>query len=370
MAVDFSLQDMAQLRFNTQGIVKYNSDPYTSSNSVAITNFAYGLNHRQQAPAIPMNKDNYGLTFFTRPQLNMTSPNLRSDRIMVPLLTTTDKSWHRAVRCLLDPRLYYAPGEESGGAIKCPLVDPMQAFIPLLTNALKSISGWPDTEVPTWTSPAGIYKEEWSIADGNSKHYGAFDLTATFRNFRGDAISKMFHYWCHYQSLVFEGRLSPYADMIAGNEIDYQTRIYRIILDPSMSKVQNIAACGAAFPVASPMGAKFDFSSEKPYNDANSDIQIPFRCMGFIADDDILIRTFNTTVGIFNPDMYGEALGGAMVKLPLTEIEMFNFRGYPYINPDTFEMEWYVPAELYQAKMTALANFDQMLDGALGFSLF
>ena len=38
----------------------------------AISKSFYGINHRQTPSAIQINKDYYGLTFFTRPELNLT----------------------------------------------------------------------------------------------------------------------------------------------------------------------------------------------------------------------------------------------------------------------------------------------------------
>ncbi|MGZ7196756.1 hypothetical protein ACXWOC_11260, partial [Streptococcus pyogenes] len=51
---------------------------------------------------MPINKTHYGYVFFTRPQLNMQTNNIKHVRNLLPLLTTQDKSIHRAIRCYLD----------------------------------------------------------------------------------------------------------------------------------------------------------------------------------------------------------------------------------------------------------------------------
>jgi len=89
-----------------------------------ISNTLYGLNHHTQKPVTIENRDSYGLTFITRPQLNLTTTNLRNIRFLYSLLTNNDKSVHRYVRNMLDPRLHY-------NKITCPLVDPHMAFIPV-----------------------------------------------------------------------------------------------------------------------------------------------------------------------------------------------------------------------------------------------
>jgi hypothetical protein len=345
----------------------------------AIGNNFYGINHRQTPAAVPINKDNYGLTFFVRPQLNMQTGNLRNMRLFTPLLSNDPNSYQRIVRCLLDPRIMYgyettntidpnAPSDYT--SLKCPFVDNSQAFIPILTNHLKSISGWPDVTVPTHTSKEGAYQEAHSMVDGISVNYTAYDIEATFRNSKGDPIMALFHAWVHYQTAVFEGNLVPYPDMLSENEIDYNTRIYRIILDPTKTKLQKIAATGVSFPSSLPMAGYFDYSSEKPYNDANSDITIRFRCNGAQYLDDILISEFNATVAIFNPSMDGvrskagvrdSSLDRDMVQIPHDYLAIFNNRGYPRIDPDTYDFNWYVSKRDFTNKMQAISDFSGSL---------
>lgn len=356
-----------------QPLVSVSVDDITQVNlggtmSRAITDNLYGINHRQIPGAIPINKDQYGLTLFTRPQLNFTTSNLRNVRLMIPLLSADDMSYQRAIRTLLDPRLMSGYAESSSGAAKisCPIVDPEQAFIPLLTNNLLGISGWPDINVPTHSTPEGVYKESHTIVDGVTVNFNSYDITATFRNSRGDPITSMFFYWAHYMSNVFEGQLLPYPDMIIRNEIDYNTRIYRLVLDSSKKYVQRIAACGAAIPGAVPIGSMFDYSSEKPYNDVNAQISIPFKCMGAIYNDDILVWAFNKTVVTFNPSMSDEHRNNEMVKIPGEYLELFNNRGYARINSEAgYELEWWIRKSLFEQRKAQYELLSQELD--LGF---
>ena len=377
MSIDqLSIADITSLGFSNHRLAKA-AELYVDKalGSSDVTNHVYGINHRQTPLAVPMNKDNYGLCFFTRPQLNFQSDNLRHKRFMMPLLTTEPLSYHRFIRCTLDPRLATGYGDddinssEGADGITCPLVDSRMAFIPVLTNSLTSISGWPDMKLPIAQSQEGKYKESHIMADGVTEDYSAYTLSATFRNSRGDPITSMFAYWAHYIGSVFEGSMVPYRDMIIERELDYCTRIYRLVLDPSKRKVQRIAACGAAIPSGVPTGGVFDFSTEKPYNDVNASINIPFQCTGFIFQDEILIRTFNETVIIFNPSMDVDSRDQEMVKIPFEYLTYFNNRGYPFIDPDTHELHWYVDAELYDAKMEVLKKFDSLLDQAIGFNL-
>lgn len=319
--------------------------------NTAIGDSFFGINHRQTPPAIQSNKDFFGLTFFTRPRLNFTSENIRSIRLLTPLLTTESSSIQRIIRCLLDPML-----AKRDLGITSPFVDAQQAFIPVLTNNLLSMSGWPDVIAPTFTSQPGIYQEAFSFVDGVTSNYTTYDITANFRNIPGDPITLLFLMWVHYAALVYEGRLVPYPDMLIQNEIDYNTRIYRLVLDSSKTRVTKIAACGAAYPMSSPIGAAFNFENDKPINSSNDQISIPFRCMGAIYQDDILIDEFNRTTIEFNSTLKDGTREGMYTKIPINALSIFNNSGYPRINPDTYELEWWIENELFQSRLPDLSQ--------------
>jgi hypothetical protein len=347
----------------------------------AIGNSIYGINHRQTPGAIQINKDFFGLTFFTRPELNLTTENVRSVRQLAPLLTNNEYSIQRIIRCLLDRNL------ASNSNIKSQLVDNEQAFIPMLTNHLLSISGWPDVVAPTLTSQEGIYKEAFSLIDGVTVNYSTYDIQANFRNIPGDPITLLFLVWIHYASYVYQGVMVPYPDKIIENEVDYNTRIYRLVLDNSKRFIKKIAATGAAFPTSSPIGAAFNYEHDKPINSSNDQISIPFRCMGALYQDDILIDEFNRTTAFFNGPMDADAIaiekrlaniqlnakkeevssqafrnkikmankGNMYTKIDVDELALFNNKGYPHINIDTYELGWYVSNDVYNYMLPLLA---------------
>ena len=326
----------------------------------AIGNSIYGINHRQTPGVVPINRDFYGLAFFTKPELNMTKGNLRMLRKFIPLLTGDANSIQRIIRCSLDPRIFSAPEY-----ITTPFVDTQQAFIPMLTNNLISMSGWPDMIAPTMTSQEGLYKEAWSMVDGITDIYSTYDIQANFRNIDGDPISALFAAWVMYASAVYVGDMVPYPIKIIQNEIDYQTRIYRLILDSNKMYVRKIAACGASFPLSVPMGSYFNFESDRPVNNSNDQISIPFRCIGAIYNDDILIDEFNKVVGMHNYGMRESDFStsknsdGSTItanrshtKITMDKLALFNNRGYPRINPNTYELEWWVPNNDYANVMS------------------
>ncbi len=345
----------------------------------ALGNNLYGINHQQVSNMVSSNWDLYGLTFFTRPQLNLQSDNIRNVRQLYSLLNDAPESINKYVRLNLDPRLQWgydplnlqvatniAAGNilsdsyRGTGYISTSLVDPFNAFISVLTNNLAGVSGWPEMVTPTFTSERGLYNQTVSQVDGSVKLFSDYDLDVTFRNTRGDPIVYMFYIWIWYASLVFEGYITPYPDFIAENELDYCTRIYRLVLDPTRTYVTKMAATGAAFPISLPMGSFFDFTTDKPYNDQNKEFTVRFRAMGATYMDDILIWEFNKTVGIFQPSINQlteyNTIPSNLVKVDKSLVKYFNNMGYPYIDPNTYELQWWVDADSFNRRMGVLAS--------------
>lgn len=315
----------------------------------AVTNTFFGINHRGLGNATPNNNDHYGLTFFTRPRMNLSYDNVTAFRPLTNLLTDDPLTVQRAIRAYLDPDA----SRRSKNPISSPLVDPYSPFIPLLSNTLTSLTGWPDSTVDTYTSTEGMQREAWSMVDGVSRNFRTFDITANFRNIVGDPITLLTHSWIHYASCVYQDIMVPYPEMIVENEIDYMTRIYRLVLDPTRNYVQKIAATGASFPIATSIGNAFNMSNEKPITEENNEISVPFRCIGVDYLDPILMLEFNKLGEIFNPAMKDGRRGydGAVVKVPREAMIAFNYRGYPHIDLETCELTWWVFKEDYQRLM-------------------
>lgn len=330
-------------------------DMFTHSSALgslesSLQTMLYGIDHRQVGLPVPANKEGYGLVFFTRPQLNLTKENCRADRRFIPLLTTESMSMQRAMRCYLDPRLHY-------DNITCPLVDPYSPFIALLSNTVTSLTGWPSLNVESYTSKPDAYKSSFSFIDSTTDFKTAYTLSANFRNIIGDPISFLFSYWILYACNTFEGSMLPYADYIM-NRIDYNTRIWVVVMDWSLRYVQKIACTGAAYPTGIDMARAFDYTREqgKPYNDHNKEVSIQFQCNGALYNDPYLVHSFNQTSEIFNPDMWAENRGRTMMKIPYAALKHFNGQGCPRINPVTSELEWYVPKQQYSAVMNSLTK--------------
>lgn len=324
----------------------------------AVTANYYGINHRGVGNPVPKNMDNYGLTFFTRPRLRLSYDNIAKERSMVRMLNKNPLSVHRAIRAMLDPvgsntamRMSNGKKISSAMAYGSPLIDPVNPFMTLLNNSMTTMSGWPDWNADTYTSPEGLLKEAWSMYDGVAKYYGVFDLNIGLKNMVDNPIGLIFEWWYLYGMNVYNGDFTPYLDQIIDNEKDYETRIYRFILDPTRTYIQKWAATGASFPTNVPIGASFNFNESKPFIEDTDDYSISFRSQGAIYNDPILFRTFNEVVYEFNPYMSDATRPTYFIKLTPAEKRLFNYFGYPRINTITQELEWWVSKPDYKNVM-------------------
>ena len=118
-----------------------------------------GINHSGYGSRLPANNEQYGLTFFTRPELNLSYDNIISQRKTQPLATTDRNSIHYAIRAMLDPTGH----RDEVNGYETPMVDPDSPFLPILTNTLTSISGWPDTVLDTYSTAEGRIREPSAV---------------------------------------------------------------------------------------------------------------------------------------------------------------------------------------------------------------
>ena len=326
--------------------------------SNALGNHFHGINHQQTGTLIPHNNDHIGLTFFTKPTLNLSDNVIVGVRQLAGLLTNNQNSIQRAVRCMLDPRLALNTDK-----YPCPLNDHLQAFIPLLTNSLLTMSGMQSVAMRTYTAPSGRMREEFTMIDDTPFNYTAFDIQASFKNTQGNALLLLFWTWMLWSGLSYlsANYVIRYMEDNLSNRIVYTTRIYRLLMDPGKRFVTGIWAPHYAFPTSLEVGSLYAYDYEKPLNTAAKTMDVTFRCVGNIFNDDLLIQQFNQTVWMMNPNMHDDVRNKVMVKVPLHALRVFNHKGYARINPKTYELEWYVTKETYENEKSSILFIEQNL---------
>lgn len=326
----------------------------------------FGLNYRARGQVVSGQRDQVGLTFFTRPDLNLHRDNVTQDRTLTDLISANAITYPRAIRAILDPNGSADPNFDYG----TPLINPYNPFICVLTNTLKSISGWPDNTIGKYTSNEGIAGEQWGMADGAYNFRGNFQLTASFVNVDGSPVIRLFDVWGKYMENIRRKVMRPWSRNIYRNRMDYTTRVYRLILDPSRRFVQQIACTGYAFPTTNPRGGVMNFDADDNYDRSTDLISIQFDCYGAVYDDPITIEQFNKTTAMFNPDLEitnKSVLNKNNIALKSSNYyrvtpeqrDYLNYYCYPLIHPYTRELCWYISKEIYDIIMgnkAAVAN--------------
>lgn len=341
--------------------------------STATHSMLRGISVIGKGNAAPINQDHQGFTFITRPAINLTSDNIRPiRRLQFMLKEGQDNNAHlgNAIRTLLDPQRKLAYGLKSDSKDKTnsqyrfeksPLVDDNSPFLSILSNNLISLTGWPDEVVEYFEYGQGLAKQVNGHIDTRPENYGAYDLTATFDNVEGDIITSLIGVMREYATRVKVGDMVPYPYYMYNRVVDYNTRIYRLVTNPTKTKLKKIACCGAAMFGSVPTGAAFNYDNQNTYAADNATTTTTFRCFGVRYNDPIIVRDFNDTVAMFNPAMRGlpeldnnELIrSGGMVRVPNRHIALFDTRMYPRINTKTYDIEWWIAAEIYDRVMAA-----------------
>jgi hypothetical protein len=320
----------------------------------SMTNHMFGVNHSGYTVPPPKNHNKQGYLFFTRPQLNMTTENIVRNRKMSMLLTKQEKSIGRWIRNTLDPRLAVKTSnatdmakyfDDTDEILKCPLVDEKYAFIPLLTNSLVTASGWPDKVSGIYTSEPNVYKDVYMQVDSLPNTREPLQLDLTFHNSINDPIFHLFDIWDDYGMHTFAGSMKPYYDHIIQTEKDNETRVFRIVLDASGRYLTRIAATRPGLIAGMSHGSFYDYDANATFIPGTETISARLSFPSAEYNDPILIKEFNITVGMFNPEILSDVLRQTKYRLaPLGHgFVNNNFKAYPRINPDTLEFEWWIP---------------------------
>ena len=129
----------------------------------AVTANFWGIRRAGHALAAPLPYENTGMTFFTKPRLKLTDDNILGNILSV-LASEDPRSMPRAIRAFLDP---YTGGSDTRTVTnlkgmnirqyKSDLVDPLNPFITILGNNCISMTGFPDSDLNTYTAPEGVF---------------------------------------------------------------------------------------------------------------------------------------------------------------------------------------------------------------------
>lgn len=284
---------------------------------------------RYHSNILPANSEMTGLTFITRPKLNLTTTSIRQDRVTMSLDTNKVDSLAFTIRCLLDRKYANRPDiknlmDQNKGAF----LDNRSPFITPLTNCLIGMSGWPDYIIDTETTEGGYHSENLTFAKGSDRLSGSYDLSLTFRDVQGGFILALLYIWIKYIDLVTKGTVVPYTEDIELRRLCYTCSIYRFVLDPSKRYITKWAKATGCFPKSVPLGPAFNINEHESFISATSSYSIPYTANKIEYMDPIILQEFNMLMKRSCPAIDTSS----MVTVPTDAY--YNYRGLPYI--DTF----------------------------------
>lgn len=356
----------------------------------AMFNFMYGLDTRGTGDVLGLNQDHQGYVFFTKTNLNLSLGNIQGYRKLQYLADNNANSMATAVRSLLMPKRIGSDFWLRNGATvdaslpRSPMVDDNLPFNPLLTNSLESLSGWPDELTEWFVSEPGMRKQVTGYVDGPEKNYTDFTLNATYIRKENDPQHAFFNAWRVYMHAVGDGSINPWPESELEFETDYFINCYVLLTDHTKRYLHKIASLGGGMaPEGLPTGSDFNWSNQQAFNAESNRYSVPFKAYGVHYNDPIILDNFNDLVCMFNPPMWNVRLRenkrnavesqkdwpsyrgvkylkeGEMAKIPERFLSQeMNNRGYPYINEDTSEIEWWINEPVLKAYIDVREDFE------------
>jgi hypothetical protein len=307
-----------------------------------------------------LNQEKTGLTFITRPKLNLSTSSLRQDRILTTLDTIDNMSWPFSMRCLLDTN-FSKRSDISGLAEYCPFFDNRSPFITPLTNCLSSISGYPDFVIDTETTDPGFFNEDITFARGSDLCARTYDLNLTFREIQGGYIWALLVYWHRYISLLPRGIVLAYIEDIEMRRLCYTSSIYRFILDPSRRYITKYSKATGCFPASFPTGSGFNIAENETHVSSTAQYSVVFKANNVEYMDPIILQEFNVLMKRYCPNIETSSY----VDADATAYS--NFCGLPYIklyegrNELAFRC---LPEELEDTSVAAFNSLMEKLNSA------
>lgn len=311
--------------------------------SASYHNVFKGKNWTGGIPYLEQPRDKLGCCFISRTDLLLSRENIKGHRFMEPLINPNYTSSGRALAAILDPR-----GSRNGRA--SPLMDPYYGFNPIADNTIVSCTGWPNNVVNVTPTAPNERGASTLLIEGKFKNGKEFDLTMEHLNTEGDILSHMYQILTRWGTMVRAGEVSMYDDNITLDRVDYKSRIYRFVFDPTGTRLEQFTMTGEAFPISDTIGTAMNYDTTSGKNEGYDTVSASWKCGGYFHNDPIVIDEFNKTQILHNPAMADGVrektyyrIGSDEGKPSLLVADLFKYYGYPRIHPITLEFEIWVP---------------------------
>lgn len=315
--------------------------------------FMLGIDRFGKSMIMP-NIELRGPTFFTRPRLCFQSSNLRNNPVMAPLDTANPMSTAFAIRALLDTNLANKDSKRSSqyaaAIANCPLINSESPWLTPLSNALTSISGFPDFDLQAEATEGGFFSEQQQYAVGSDDFNRGGAVQCSFREIPGSIISALFFYWLEYMRCVVRGDMLAYADDIDGQILNYTVSIYSFNMDPSSQYITRWVKCTGCFPKNLAVGGFMNKSTQDFTLDNTKSVDVSFVVNKFEYMNPLSLNDFNVLAMKYCPEInerrflneYDRARHDKftgdpptnLVRTAIPDSPFANFCGLPYIVSD------------------------------------
>lgn len=281
---------------------------------------------RFRSSPIQINSEMVGLTFITKPRLNLTTSSLRQDPHLAMLDTLDPLSLMFAIRCNLDT-VFMRSGAGRTPAANSPWVNDKSPFNIPLGNMLVGMSGWPDYNLEYETTESGYFAEDMTLARGSDRGRRTYDIVCTFRDIQGGYLMAYLFYWIHAMALQMEGSIVAYPDDREANRLNYTCSIYRFVMDPSMTTILKWAKATGCYPVSLPIGDVFNFGPEDSFIHTSQQFSVPFKVNNVTYMDPRHLQAFNILMQRYAGSNFGREGSRVVTKAEAN----LNFKGLPFI---------------------------------------
>lgn len=278
--------------------------------------------------------EGHGFTFITRPKLNLSTPSVRSDRILSLLDTEDAQSVAFLIRASLDTKFKKL---NNIAVSKSQFFNPLSPFITILSNRLLSLNGWPDPTIDVETTEGGFFSESITYPKGHDQLTRNYDIAATFSDIQGSVVHNIFMIWLRWIHLATRGRVTAYVEDINARRMCFTSSIYRFVMDPSNRFITKWAKATGCFPRSVPSGAYFNYDSNANHVDTAMNLSVPITVAGKVEYmDPIILKEFNMLMEKAAPSVASDSPAHDQLRL------LLNFRCLPYIDISngTNELQW------------------------------
>lgn len=305
---------------------------------------------------IPANNEMSGITFITRPHLNLSDPNLRRHRVLAPYLSNNPVSLAFALKCWMDPRYARSTSQIASKADTCPCFTAKSPWFMPMMNGLKAITGFPDPYIDTFSYPKGFHGEDMTVVAGGDDMNQTYDLSLTFEDPQFGPLAGGFLLWLTYMRLVTKGLIMARKKDIENRVMEHTVSIYRFVLDPTRRYITRYARAAMCFPKSLPYGAMMAVNDGEKFVSSIGKFTVPFAANMVKYDDFAIFEDFNILARRYFPDIDtlaktpGNYTTSGGMKFGDTESvpESYfltgnnadsNFSGLPYIVPTSYGNE-------------------------------